>query len=78
MFGQRNACQNSHENIRGGKSAKVDLLSLLLKRQAESVSLGDADGDTALHHVAQATELEVWFFMSCRVMRFGGIFGWPS
>lgn len=42
--------------------AKVDLLSLLLKRQAESVSLGDADGDTALHHVAQATELEVCFF----------------
>ena len=36
----------------------VDLLSLLLKRQPESVSLGDADGDTALHHVAQATELE--------------------
>ena len=42
------------------KSAKVDLLSLLLKRQPESVSLGDADGDTALHHVAQAIELEVW------------------
>ena len=62
------ACQNSHKKKTIGAltlatynlGAKVDLLSLLLKRQPESVSLGDADGDTALHHVAQATELEVW------------------
>lgn len=37
---------------------KVQLLSLLLQRQPSSVLVADADGDTALHHVAQATELE--------------------
>lgn len=36
----------------------VQLLSLLLQRQPSSVLVADADGDTALHHVAQATELE--------------------
>ena len=39
-------------------SLQVELLSLLLKRQPDSCLLGDADGDTALHHVAQAIELE--------------------
>eukprot|EP00435_Cladocopium_sp_Y103_P013683 s1080_g3.t1 len=37
----------------------VQMLSLLLQRQPSSVLVADADGDTALHHVAQATELEV-------------------
>ncbi|CAJ1368629.1 unnamed protein product [Effrenium voratum] len=36
----------------------AQLLSQLLAREPLSVHVADSDGDTALHHVAQATELE--------------------
>eukprot|EP00931_Biecheleriopsis_adriatica_P106108 TRINITY_DN80621_c0_g1_i1.p1 TRINITY_DN80621_c0_g1~~TRINITY_DN80621_c0_g1_i1.p1 ORF type:complete len:213 (-),score=65.10 TRINITY_DN80621_c0_g1_i1:86-724(-) len=37
----------------------VDLLRLLLQRDSAAANVGDEDGDAPLHHVAQATELEV-------------------
>lgn len=37
---------------------QAQLLSQLLAREPLSVHVADSDGDTALHHVAQATELE--------------------
>ncbi|CAE7823201.1 unnamed protein product, partial [Symbiodinium sp. CCMP2456] len=36
----------------------VDLLRILLQRDASAVNVADSDGDTPLHHVAQAIELE--------------------
>lgn len=36
----------------------AELLKLLLERDAGSVNVADTDGDTPLHHVAQAEELE--------------------
>mmetsp|Transcript_58811 Transcript_58811/g.137659 ORF Transcript_58811/g.137659 Transcript_58811/m.137659 type:complete len:212 (+) Transcript_58811:54-689(+) len=36
----------------------VDLLRILLQRDASAANVADSDGDTPLHHVAQAIELE--------------------
>ena len=38
---------------------EAELLELLLRLEPSAVEVQDTEGDTALHHLAQATELEV-------------------
>mmetsp|Transcript_73194 Transcript_73194/g.214550 ORF Transcript_73194/g.214550 Transcript_73194/m.214550 type:complete len:222 (-) Transcript_73194:84-749(-) len=58
-FTPTSADENGYTPVHAAASwARVELLQLLLNRDAAAVNVKDSDGDTPLHHVANASELE--------------------
>ena len=62
IYGERSAHvedENGYTPVMAAASwGHQELLELLLRLEPSAVEVRDAEGDTALHHVAQATELE--------------------